>query len=107
MEAGTEMTYANCEVTEVEVTKLQKNESKLHSPGKKSLAEQLREQLMLRDAQKPALVPKPEIISTNRENSRKTPQTSFLHTKTSKKQNGGNGVQSKLRIRKRKKQSVN
>ena len=99
--AESEMTYANCEATaETEVTKLQKNESNLHCIiGKKSLAEQLREQLILRDAQKPALVPKPEIISTNRDSLRKRqPQSSFLHTKGSLKQNGGNDVQSKLSI---------
>ncbi|XP_033219902.1 lymphocyte cytosolic protein 2-like [Belonocnema kinseyi] len=99
MGAETETTYANCEVAEVDVTKIQKNESKLHSIGTKSLAEQLKEQLMLRDAQKPALVPKPEIISTNRESSKKRqPQTSFLHTKTSKKQNGGNDVQKRMSV---------
>lgn len=95
----TETTYANCEASaEIEVTKLQKNESKLHSISKLSLAQQLKEQLMLREVQKPTLSVKPKVNISIRENSKKRqPQTSFLHTtKTQQKTSDEKESQSKF-----------
>ncbi|XP_051164439.1 lymphocyte cytosolic protein 2-like isoform X2 [Leptopilina boulardi] len=97
----TETTYANCEASaEIEVTKLQKNESKLHSISKLSLAQQLKEQLMLRDVQKPTLSVKPKVNISIRENSKKRqPQTSFLHTtKTQQKTSDEKESQKRLSV---------
>lgn len=67
-----------------------KNVSRLHSGGEKTLAEQLKEQLELRNAKKPTIEPKPtDIVSRRIKNIScgtisTEPRKSFLHTESKK-----------------------
>lgn len=84
------MTYANVGFAE-DTPEPNKNPSKLHSE-QKSLAEKLKEQLLLRGtplevSPKPSISPKPEgLAKKSREQEvilrRNEPRTSFLHKKT-------------------------
>lgn len=96
-----ETTYANFESTldaetvyvnyQDNVTNLpQKNFSRLHGTIEKTLAEQLKEQLQLRNSKKPVLKPKPEILISKRipqhvPTISKQPQKSFLHDESKAK----------------------
>ncbi|XP_043266179.1 lymphocyte cytosolic protein 2-like [Colletes gigas] len=77
-----ENTYANCQELK---TKPTKNVSRLHSQFEKSLAEQLKEQLQLRNTKKPMIVPKPESLQARRKefpsSDSNHPQKSFLYSK--------------------------
>lgn len=96
-----ETTYANFESTldaetvyvnyQDNVTNMpQKNFSRLHGTIEKTLAEQLKEQLQLRNSMKPVLKPKPEILISKRipqhvTTISKQPQKSFLHDESKTK----------------------
>ncbi|XP_043477270.1 lymphocyte cytosolic protein 2-like isoform X1 [Leptopilina heterotoma] len=72
----TEMTYANFEASaEVQVSKLKKNESKLHSISNLTFSHQSK------DVEKPTLSVKPKVNNSKR----RQPQTSFLYTKSTQK----------------------
>lgn len=72
-----ESTYANCTKAET-LVEVPKNVSNLHAKFEKSLAEQLKEQLRLRNARKPSIGPKPE-VPRSAIHPRTQPQKSFLH----------------------------
>ncbi|KAI4479192.1 hypothetical protein M0804_011331 [Polistes exclamans] len=79
-----------------------KNVSRLHGTIEKSLAEQLKEQLELRNSKKPVLGPKPEgIISkrpTNFTNISKQPRKSFLHDDSKTKPRPQNDHQRRMAV---------
>nr|KAF7433917.1 hypothetical protein H0235_002108 [Vespula pensylvanica] len=107
-----ETTYANFESTldaktvyanhQDSVTNLPpKNVSRLHGTIEKTLAEQLKEQLQLRNSKKPVLRPKPELISKRLANVStiyKQPQKSFLHDESKTKTRPPNDVQRRMAV---------
>lgn len=103
-ECEEENTYANFErnVIEAEATsKLPaKNTSKLHTQFGKSLAEQLQEQLLLRNAQKPAVSPKPNVVikKSAETTEQKLPQRSFLHNVKTSKRHDVNDTQKRMNV---------
>ncbi|KAL2725076.1 putative mediator of RNA polymerase II transcription subunit 26 isoform X1 [Vespula squamosa] len=107
-----ETTYANFESTldtktvyanhQDNVTNLPpKNVSRLHGTVEKTLAEQLKEQLQLRNSKKPVLRPKPELISKRLPNvstAYKQPQKSFLHDESKTKTRLPNDAQRRMTV---------
>lgn len=94
-----ESTYANCDETK---TISPKNTSRLHSlQTEKSLAEQLKEQLKLRNTKKPMAGPKPESLQSRKVEvsplGRTQPQKSFLHNVSMAKPNTPSQTQSQYR----------
>lgn len=83
----TEMTYANFEASaEVPVSKLKKNESKLHST--------LIFSNQSKDVEKPTLSVKPKVNNSKR----RQPQTSFLYTKSSTSQKSSDETEALKRL---------
>ncbi|XP_053976908.1 lymphocyte cytosolic protein 2-like isoform X1 [Hylaeus volcanicus] len=94
-----ENTYANCQESRTAVAK---NPSRLHSQIEKSLAEQLKEQLQLRNSKKPMIVPKPESLQARRievtSPGRGQPQKSFLHHASKAKANVPSQTQKRMAV---------
>ncbi|XP_046832240.1 uncharacterized protein LOC124430135 isoform X1 [Vespa crabro] len=80
----------------------QKNLSRLHGTIEKTLAEQLKEQLQLRNSKKPMLKSKPEILISKRipqvATVCKQPQKSFLHDESKTKTRPPNDVQKRMAV---------
>ncbi|XP_029034690.2 lymphocyte cytosolic protein 2-like [Osmia bicornis bicornis] len=95
-----ENTYANCDETK---TVSPKNTSRLHSlQTEKSLAEQLKEQLKLRNTKKPMAGPKPESLQSRKVEvsplGRTQPQKSFLYNVSMAKPNTPSQTQKRMAV---------
>ena len=96
---GDKNAYANCHESRIVGLK---NVSRLHQPMAKSLAEQLKEQLQLRNAKKPMAVPKPASLQARKvevvSRGSNQPQRSFLHDVSKARPNVLNQMQWKMNV---------
>ncbi|XP_076240220.1 uncharacterized protein LOC143182834 [Calliopsis andreniformis] len=96
---GEENLYVNCKEPK---TVTPKNVSRVLSQTEKSLAEQLKEQLQLRNTQKPIAKPKPQSLLDRKVKAtflgNNQPQKSFLHTASKAKTNDLSRAQKRMNV---------